>query len=219
MHSVLEFAAPGVVAPIRIICLPGAYHSAADFQAAGFAGSVRSRKIPVDLVFVDTEMEYVGDRRLRAQLHHQIVTPARAAGCRFVWLAGISLGGYLGLDYAAVHPGGLDGVCLLAPYLGNRILTTEIARAGGLRTWLPDHPGDEGELADGDEERRIWRFLKAEAGHFPLYLGFGREDRFAVAHRLLADALPPTDVDVIPGGHDWRTWKILWENFLESRFT
>jgi enterochelin esterase-like enzyme len=25
-------------------------------------------------------------------------------------------------------------------------------------------------------------------------------------------------VDVVPGGHDWRTWKMLWENFLDATF-
>ncbi len=52
----------------------------------------------------------------------------------------------------------------------------------------------------------------------PLYLGFGHDDRFAAAHKLLAAALPPASVDVIAGGHEWRTWTRLWENFLDSRF-
>lgn len=77
-----------------------------------------------------------------------------------------------------------------------------------------------GELADSDEERRIWRFVQAQPAHSRLlHLGFGRDDRFAAAHRLMADALPPDATDVVPGGHDWRTWKTLWENFLDSRFT
>ncbi len=126
----------------------------------------------------------------------------------------MEIGGLFALDYAASHPDELDGLCLLAPYLGNRMLTAEIAHAPGLERWQP------GELAETDEERRIWRYIKSRhADSRPLYLGFGRGDRFAAAHELLAATLPADSVNVIGGGHEWSTWIRLWENFLESRFT
>jgi hypothetical protein len=34
----------------------------------------------------------------------------------------------------------------------------------------------------------------------------------------LAAALPAGSVDVVAGGHEWRTWNLLWENFLDSHF-
>jgi pimeloyl-ACP methyl ester carboxylesterase len=214
MRSVLNAAVPGAVAPTRIVCLPGAYHAPEDFVASGFDRSVRDRSLAIDLVFVDVEMQHLGDRGALDRLQQDIVLPARSAGCRTLWFAGISLGGFIAMDYAASHPGQLDGLCLLAPYLGNRLLTAEIARARSLAAWSA------GELADSDEERRIWRFVQTlPARSRLLYLGFGRHDRFAAAHRLLADALPPDATDVVSGGHDWRTWKTLWENFLDSRFT
>jgi pimeloyl-ACP methyl ester carboxylesterase len=214
VRSVLNAAVPGAVAPIRIVCLPGAYHSADDFLAAGFDRSVRSRRLPIDLLFVDVEMQHLGDRRSLGQLKQDVVAPARAMGCESLWFAGISLGGFIALDYAASYPGDLDGLCLLAPYLGNRMLTAEIADAPGLDEWAKKT------VADSDEERRIWRFLQSQSTHSRLlYLGFGRDDRFADAHRLMADALPPDAVDVVPGGHDWRAWTTLWENFLDARFT
>jgi enterochelin esterase-like enzyme len=48
-----------------------------------------------------------------------------------------------------------------------------------------------------------------------LYLGYGREDRFAQGLDLMAQALPPAAVQVIEGGHDWSTWSVLWERFLD----
>jgi pimeloyl-ACP methyl ester carboxylesterase len=192
--------------------LPGAYHTAQDFAAAGFAEAVRSRMAGLDLIFVDMELEHVRDRNVLGRLRSEIVLPARAAGVS-IWLGGISLGGLIALDYAASYPGELDGLCLLAPYLGNRILTTEIAKAPGLAAWRP------GELAETDEERRIWRYIKnRRADSAALHLGYGRGDRFSAAHGLLAAALPADSVDVIDGGHDWPTWSRLWENFLDSRF-
>jgi pimeloyl-ACP methyl ester carboxylesterase len=196
-----------------MVWMPGACHAARDFLTAGFAEAVRTRRLDLDLIFVDLEMEHVGDRRPLERLRSDIVLPARTAGVS-IWLCGISLGGLFALDYAATYPGENDGICLLAPYLGNRILTTEIARAPGLAAWQP------GVLAETDEERRIWRYIKTRrADSRPLYLGFGQGDRFSAAHALLAAALPAGAVDVIAGGHDWPTWSRLWENFLDSRFT
>jgi pimeloyl-ACP methyl ester carboxylesterase len=195
-----------------MVWLPGAYHAAQDFVTAGFAQAVRARQLSLDLVFIDMQLEHVGDRSALQKLRSDIVSPARAAGIS-IWLGGISLGGMFALNYAASHPDELDGLCLLAPYLGNRILTDEIARARGLAAWQP------GELAEADEERRLWRYVKnRHAGSPPLYLGFGREDRFSAAHELLAATLPADSVDVIPGGHEWPIWSSLWENFLDSRF-
>jgi dienelactone hydrolase len=186
MRSVLNSAVPGSVAATGIVCLPGAYHTPEDFLAAGFDDSVRRREMPVDLILVDVEMQHLGDRRAVAQLHEEIVLPSRARGYKTLWFLGISLGGFIALDYACGNREHLNGVCALAPYLGNRILTGEIARTG-LATW---HAGP---LADSDEERRVWGFLKAQKPHSRfLYLGFGQ--------------------------NDWRTWKTLWEHFLDSPF-
>lgn len=192
--------------------LPGAHHGAQDFVAAGFAAAAQARRAPIDLIFIDPEMAHVSDRRVLEQLRSEVVLPARAAGTS-VWLGGISLGGLLALNYTAAYPDEVDALCLLAPYLGNRILTAEIARAPGLAAWQP------GKLAETDEERRIWRYIKTRRAVPPLHLGFGRDDRFSAAHRLAADILPPGAVDVIEGGHDWPTWIRLWENFLDLRFT
>jgi pimeloyl-ACP methyl ester carboxylesterase len=213
MRSIFQPAIPTGTAATRFVWLPGAFNTAQQFQDAGFSAAVTKRRAAVDLVYVDLELQHLGDRAALRQVRSELVLPARDLGIS-VWLAGISLGGLLALDYAATYPEDLAGVCLLAPYLGNRMLTSEIAAAQGLTAWVP------GELAETDEERRIWRYIKArEDDSRPLYLGFGRADRFAAAQQLLAGALPANSVDVIEGGHEWRTWTTLWENFLDSRFS
>ena len=199
-------------AATRILWLPGAYNAAEDFVRAGFGAAVSRRGLPLDLEFIDLELRYLGDNGALRQLRSEIVLPLREAGIA-VWLAGISLGGSLALDFAASHSGELAGLCLLAPYLGNRMLIEEIVQARGLENWQP------GELAETDVERRIWRYIKnRRTDAVPLYLGFGREDRFSSALQLLAGILPAESVEVMEGGHDWRTWAMLWERFLDSRF-
>ena len=203
-------------APTRLVWLPGAYQTAEDFLTAGFERAVRRRKLPLDLEFVDLEFSHLGDRAPLEELRRRVLLPARAAGCRSLWLAGISLGGFVALDYADEHPGEWDGLCLLAPYLGNRMLTAEIRRAPGLRAWQP------GGLAQADAERRVWRFIQGLVPPSPpgalgrVYLGYGREDRFAESHALMASALPAGAVRSRPGGHDWATWCALWEEFLDA---
>jgi pimeloyl-ACP methyl ester carboxylesterase len=212
MHSILSRAEPGTAAPTQMIWLPGAYHSAQHFLDAGFPRAVHERRIPLDLIFVDLQMQHLDDRDALERLRADIVVPALGSGVS-VWLAGISLGGLIALDIASSHPDELAGLCLLAPYLGNRMLLKEIDLASGLAAWEP------GELAEADTERRIWRYLKNGAGSRPLHLGYGQEDRFSAAHDLLAQELPADAVDVIQGSHEWRTWTKLWENFLDLRFT
>jgi pimeloyl-ACP methyl ester carboxylesterase len=218
VRSILEAADAGVVAPTRVLLLPAAYCMPEDFLREGFARAARERHLPVDLVFVELKLQHLTDRTILRRLRHEIVLPARASGCRSIWLGGISLGGFIAMAYAARFTREVDGLCLLAPYLGNHIVVGEIERARGLDGWTPGH------LAEDDDERRIWQFIKEQRDRTSprpapeLHLGFGSEDRFADSHRLLAAALAPDSVDVVPGRHGWPAWRQLWENFLDTRF-
>jgi pimeloyl-ACP methyl ester carboxylesterase len=199
-------------AATRMLWLPGAYNSPEDFVRAGFGDAVARRGLALDLEFIDLELRYLGDERALMELRDEVVRPLQQAGIA-VWLGGISLGGLLALHFATSVAVKLAGLCLLAPYMGNRMLIEEIVQAPGLQRWQP------GEIVQGDAERQVWRYLK-EPGEdaLPIYLGFGRQDRFAAGLQLLADNLAPKSVHVIEGGHDWRTWAMLWENFLDTRF-
>jgi pimeloyl-ACP methyl ester carboxylesterase len=210
VRKIVVEAVPGIMAPMRIALLPGAYQEPEDFRREGFADAVRKRRLPIDLEFVAPDLAHLLDRRALDSLHQDVVAPARAAGCRSVWLGGVSLGGFIALAYAERRPKALDGLCLLAPYLGNRMVTGEVARAGGVRMWRP------GVVAADEEERRIWALIqRLPEHHFAVHLGLGRQDRFGHGHALFAAALPATALDVVEGGHDWPTWRHLWDRFLD----
>ena len=212
MHTIADAAHAGHSAPMRVLMLPAAYSGPEDFVRAGFARAVRQRHLEVDLLFAQLELQHLTDGTLLARVRQELLLPARAQGCS-IWLGGISLGGYVALGCAERYPQEIDGLCLFAPYLGSHIVTDEIARADGVHAWRP------GEIAADDQERRIWRFIQTlGARALPIHLGLGREDRFAPRHRLMAAALAPGSVDIVPGGHDWPTWYRLWENFLDARF-
>lgn len=210
MRRVIVPANPGRVAPRRLVLLPGAYQQPEDFITAGFVTALQARALPIDLEFIAPEFAHVLDRSVLDALHTEVLAPARADGCCDLWLGGISLGGFMTLSYVEQRPHAVDGLCLLAPYLGNRQLTGEVARAGGVHRWQP------GELAADDEARRVWSFIQ-RLGRSPLqlFIGLGRNDRFGHGHGLLADAVSPEAVRYEDGGHDWPTWLRLWEHFLD----
>ena len=142
MRTLYEPAQPGVTANTRVLFLPAAYTNPEDFVAAGFVRAVRERELPLDLVFAELNLPRLTDRTILRRVRHELVLPARALGCRSIWLCGISLGGFVGLAFAERYPSEVDGLCLLAPYLGNHMITGEIERANGLAAWQPGETGN-----------------------------------------------------------------------------
>ena len=210
MRRIVIEAHPGSVAPMRIALLPGAYQEPEDFRREGFAAAVHARGLSIDLEFIAPDLVHLLDRSVLDALRREFVVPARQSGCREIWLGGTSLGAFIALAYAEQRPDDLDGLCLFAPYLGNRMVTGELARAGGVRAWLP------ATIASDDEERRIWALIqRLPSERFRVHLGLSRQDRFRHGHILLAKALPAGASDVVDGGHDWPTWRRLWDLFLD----
>jgi hypothetical protein len=197
----------------RIVLLPGAYHGLQEFIDAGFDQALRDRKLAAELILAAPELAHLNDRSWLTQLQHEIIAPARARGEGELWLGGISLGGFMALRFAAEGTQAPDGLCLLAPYLGSRMVAAEVAPDGQLSGWTPPSA-----LADDDDDRQVWRYVQG-LPRMPaaprVYLGLGREDRFADTQRLLASALPPRCTRTIPGGHDWPVWRALWNSFLD----
>jgi len=205
-------ACPATLAPVLLVLLPGAHMAPQELEEQGFVAAVRQRKLAVDVAVPDAHMGYVYDGSMLGRLHDDVIAPARAQGYRRIWLAGISLGGFVAMGYAARHPGAIEGLVTLAPYLGRRPLVQAIADAGGPAAWRQTaQPRD---ASDFDHE--LWMGLSARpASAPPLYLGYGREDRFAEGHALLAGLLPPSQVTTAPGGHDWAPWRQLWLQWLD----
>ena len=196
-------------APTLLVLLPGAYMTAADFEQASFFAAVARRALPLDLLAVDLDLESISSGQALPALQAQILGPARQHYAQ-VWLGGISLGGLLALCHHVDTPGAVDGLCLLAPYPGSRLTTNAIARAGGLTAWQASAE----ELTD--PEFRAWQWLRQPPLDFPVFVGYGTEDRFAAGMAQIAGCFPGHARCAIPGGHDWPAWQILWEHFLDS---
>lgn len=202
-----------------LVLLPGAYSDPQEFEREGFITAVRERNLAVDVQRVDAHLGYYSNGSIVDRLHDDVIAPARAKGYRSIWVVGISVGGFGGMIYAESRPGELAGLVTLAPYLGERLTSTEIDNAGGLARWYA--PVGALDMTQREpRELRLWRWLQGyavrpqPADRPPLWLGYGDSDRFAFSHRLLAAVLPTDRVATTPGGHDWPEWRRLWQSLL-----
>ena len=201
-----------------VVFLPGMGDDAADFERHGFVADLRLRGLSVDIVAADATIGYYSRGMFLDRLATDVVEPARARGYEQLWLIGNSLGGFGTLYYARAHAADITGVLALAPYLGERDVIDEIYAQGGLASW--QGPAKVDAMTPDNSQREIWRWLQAvirgqERGP-DLYLGFGRTDKLEHADALLAQALPEDHVSVIPGAHDWDTWRRLFDRFIQD---
>jgi len=204
-------------APARtlLVMLPGRLGTAEQFMAEGFVDLVLTSGYALDVIAAEAHIGYYYNKTVIERLRQDVILPARARGYQRIWMLGISMGGLGAIWYDRTHPGDLDGLILLAPYLGDRQVVDEVEAAGGIRGWHQD------EKDRGLFQKEIWGMTKGyedqrtTAGR--LFLGYGLQDGFARSNSLLASEIPADQVATLPGSHDWRTWRLLLTRLLENR--
>jgi len=207
---VLSIAAPRPTGErTLVIVLPGLGSDAEEMKDRGLPEAIHQVWPEVDILLTSAAIAYYRDGKLVPRLDQEIVEPARRRGYTRVWLAGASLGGLGALLYEREHPGGVTGIVLFAPYLGDGELIEEIRKAGGARQWEPGPlPA---EMNGKNYQRQVWKMVKGWSGQ-PLlaqrvWLAIGTEDDLIEGVRLLAQELPQAHYLEMPGGHTWRLWR------------
>jgi pimeloyl-ACP methyl ester carboxylesterase len=202
---------PGASEPARtlVVMLPGAGDRVGDFDEHGFIAAMRDSGMNVDMLEVDAHWGYYKSRTLLDRMEQDVLAPNRDK-YEEIWLVGISLGGFGAVLTARAYPDDIDGIILLAPYLGPRRTVVAINQAGGLERWQPP-----AEVDDARWDVENWRMLKNACavegtGKPAVYLMYGEDDFGVRAHSLLAAALPSSRVRTIEGGHAWTVWEKLW---------
>jgi len=204
--EVIRDRGPEDSAASPLILLPGAYMHARDFVQHGFITAARRTGRAGDIVAVETGMEPYLDGSIVGRLV-EVIAPSRK-----VWLGGISLGGLGALLYARAHPEAVAGIVLLSPFIGTRGVVVQVIQAGGFAAWRPPAA----EAATGEHGFLQWlsNYRPDDAAWPDIYLGYGKDDRFAASYRLLAGLLPAGRIEAVAGGHDWETWTVLWDRLL-----
>lgn len=197
-----------------LVMLPGILDQMDDFARAGFISELQSHAILADVISVDSHAGYYFAGQLIKRLHNDVILPARQQGYRHIWLIGVSLGGMGSLLYAREHPEQVEGIVLIAPFLGRGSQLKQL-RTEGLCSWLdsPEPPLEIDRLA-----REVWQWASTRdaSRHPALYLAYARQDRYAADQQLFARLGSPTLVIIQDGTHDWGTWQQLWRALLHG---
>ncbi|MFT3783467.1 MAG: alpha/beta fold hydrolase [Nibricoccus sp.] len=197
----------GARADTLIVFLPGRGDSVDAYRKQGMTAIVRDVGVRADMVTVDAHLGYYYARTIAGRLREDVIRPARASGYRRIVVVGISLGGLGALLYEREHPGEVEAIVLLSPYLGKENdLFSRIEHAGGPVKWAAGRAASEGGV-----EEQIWSFIGNASRRLPpMWLAYGDRDSFRRGHAMLAGLLPAERVRVVTGGHDWATWQELW---------
>ncbi len=183
------------------------------FAEEGMVEATWQRGIDFDMVAPNSHFAYYSERTLINRLRQDVILPARNKGYKKIWLVGPSMGGLGSLLYVLEHPEDIDGIYLISPFLGDDEIINEINDQGGLGNWQPGAYS-----RDEDWQRMLWHWIKTDVARQttpPIYLGYGIDDMYVNAQRLLATVLPESHISQRDGGHDYETFKALWLNFLE----
>jgi len=215
------------------VFLPGYGADPEDIVDRGFVEEL-GRYVDADATVVDAHLGYYLEQNILHRLEEDVIEPARANGYDKVWIVAISMGALGALGYGATHAEQLDGVVLLSPWMGLGFtpggVEREIASSGGLRAWrgaIEDESELDGAapMRSGTQDeffRLIWAWaadpMRPDGSRVPVYVGYGRQDRWARAQSLLADAYPERQRLVAGGLHQWDVFHETWRGFLWSGF-
>lgn len=191
-----------------VVVLPGRGDDLDKLSASGVAGVIQAQWPDADVELTGLTLGYYMRGNAEQRLHDDVVAPARRRGYREVWMVGVSMGGMGTLMYDRAYPREIDGMVLLAPYLGDKPLLEEIAAAGGPANW---NPGPVPATVNRENfQRELWRHLQSWSRDPELatnvWLGYGDRDRLGDGFALLRPILREDQVSRYDGGHTWSVW-------------
>ena len=207
-----------------VVFVPGFLDGPDTFMDQGFPSDVITHGAPCDSVAIDLHYRYYWEAMSSSNgvanvVFDDFLEPAAARGYEEIWLVGISMGGLGALLTAERHPELITGVILLAPYVGDEAVVREIEAAGGPSSWQPPHGLETAPWTQDNYTAHLWSWLRAYQtdpdGMPPLYVGWGDDDRLGAADRMLAALQPSDHVATRPGGHNWATWRPLFDVLLD----
>ncbi len=196
------------------VFFPGRRGTVDDFERYGYVEVLHEQLPTADSISVDARMGYYRNRTIVERVKTDALDAVDYNKYRRVYLVGTSMGGMGALLTANEYPEQVSGILLIAPFIGYDEILDEITAAGGLNKWEPSTIGKR------DWQREIWELIKqgveGRSKLPPITLAYGRDDYLGQAHRLLAEALPPEQVIVMPGEHINADFIKLWSRLLAT---
>lgn len=201
-----------------MVMLPGFLDGPDTFVDYGLPEDLIRSGAPCDVVAIDLHYRYYGEMGVGDIVYEDILLPATARGYEEIWLVGVSMGGLGTLLTAERYTRLIDGIILLAPFVGEENVLREIEAAGGAVAWRPPSDIDTLPWTQDNYTTHLWAWLRGyytdPDGMPPLYIGWGDDDRLGTGDSLLGALLPEDHVFHRPGGHNWATWRPLFNSVL-----
>jgi pimeloyl-ACP methyl ester carboxylesterase len=212
------FAKPGERGQRLFVFLPGRGDRAGDFVRRGFVALAQGRISGLDCVAVDATIGYYLDGSVANRLQREFIEPARTLGYREIWLVGVSMGGLGAFFHERTYPGQVNGLILLAPFVGDDPkLFAEIDAAGGPVSWASSQPAVTAQGKKAKFQRELWRFLGRlridTNSPLQVWIAYGDTDRLRPGIERLVGLIPPGCVTRLKGGHNWEVWT---KGFVET---
>lgn len=199
-----------------VVVLPGRADDVAALTRSGMPEAIQGAWPDADVLLAGVMLGYYLEGQAPQRLHRELIEPARKRGYREIWLAGASMGGMGVLLYERAFPNQVDGLILLAPYVGDRPILREIRQAGGIAAW---DPGPVQAINADNWQHELWRHLQGWASDPAqaqrVWLAYGTRDRLRRAMPTLEALLEADQVLVRPGGHTWSVWSPATQAILE----
>lgn len=189
-----------------VVLLPGRGDALDLFVENGTVEQIRRCNPDANIVGAGAHLGYYTQRTLVEELRQTIVGPALAGNVERVWLMGVSIGGMGSLLYRRGHPSELEGVILMAPYIGEW---------DELKQYIEDP--ESVSPSDSPPWRLLWDHLTDTIDEEPsVTLAFGTSDRFVRQQKWMAGHLDKNRVVRSSGGHYWWVWDDLWPRALKA---
>ena len=192
------------------VMLPGKGDLGESYSDNKVVERLQATQSDLEVITVDAHFGYYRERNLLPRLDEDVLSSLRARGIETIWLVGTSMGGIGSLLMAQEHPELVDGIILVAPYLGRKDTLKSVEEAGGVTAWQPPEDQSQWDVS-------LWTWIKGYTNgeeRPPIFLAYGEEDGGAEGHKLIADFLPEGRVFTREGGHGWKVWNPLWDEML-----
>jgi pimeloyl-ACP methyl ester carboxylesterase len=194
-----------------------------------------AEEVDADVTLVDAHVGYYYKQSVVERLHEDVIEPAREAGYDKIWIVAISLGSLGALGYGTAHADDLEGIVVIAPWLGDwgygpYYLRDEIEDAGGYRAWheavsdelVVNGSAELGPMDDDAFFRQVMAWAVAgerpDGTSVPIYVGYPSHDRYVRSQRLLAEAQPERHRLMAIGEHQFEVFYDLLRGFLWQGF-
>lgn len=202
-----------------MVMIPGFLDGPDTYVEHGFPQDLIASGAPCDVVAIDLHFRYYSEVGVADIVYEDILLPATARGYENIWLVGISMGGLGTLLTAERYTRLIDGIILLAPFVGEENVLREIEAAGGAANWRPPSDLDAMPWTQENYTVHLWAWLRRyhtdPDSMPPLYIGWGESDRLGAGDALIGALLPEGHVFTRPGIHNWATWRPLFSSVLE----